>query len=32
MFLWIILFKNVFVENHGLLSGIDFVPYSLTNH
>ena len=28
-FLWIIQLKNVFVENHCLLSGIDSVPYSI---
>ena len=29
MFLLIILLKNVLVENHGLLSGINIVPYSI---
>ena len=27
--LWLIHLKNVFVENHGLLYGIDIVPYSI---
>jgi hypothetical protein len=27
MFLWLFSFKNAFAENHGLLSGIDFVTY-----
>jgi hypothetical protein len=30
-FFLIIQLKNVFVGNHGLLSGIDIVPYSI-NH
>jgi hypothetical protein len=27
--LWIIQVKYVFIENHGLLSGSDIVPYSI---